>query len=127
MPPETSRHVALWPAMAVGDLDTMFGASKQPGMMGFVTLDRPEWVSAPDARHVNDGDLSFCFVAGTQAYCVPLFVIDYYHTVNTELGGEPVVLVSCDRCASSGAWGARIDDGRVLRFHNWGILEAQLA
>ncbi len=113
--------------MAVGDLDLMFGAAKKPGLMGFVTLDRPEWVSAADARHVRDADLAFCFVAGTQAYCLPFFVVDYYHTINTELGGEPVVLVSCDRCASSGAWSTRIDDGRVLRFHNWGILEAQLA
>jgi hypothetical protein len=127
MPPDPSHPVASWPSMAVGDLEQMFGAATKPGLMGFVTLDHPEWVSAADAQHVRDHDLAFCFVTDAGAYCVPMFVVDYYHTINTELGGEPVVLVSCDRCASSGAWRSRIDDGRVLRFHNWGIFEAQLA
>jgi hypothetical protein len=110
----------------VPEIDRMFGAASQPGLMGFVTLDAPSWMPAREASQVRDDDLVFGVVTEDGAHCLPFYVVDYYHTVNTTFGDLPVVLVSCDRCGTAGAWIARAPDGRQLVFRNWGILQAQL-
>jgi hypothetical protein len=78
------------------------------------------------SKHVRDDDTVFGFLAGGDPYCVPFFIIDYYHTVNGVLAGKPMVLGSCDRCGSAGAWWARTPSGRALSFQNWGIVDGQL-
>ncbi len=122
----TTEDSAGVPPRVVPDLDRIFGAASLPGLMGFVTLDDPEWTQAHDAVQVRDDDLVFGVVTEGGAHCLPFYVVDYYHTVNTTFDGVPVVLVSCDRCGTAGAWVARAPDGRTLRFSNWGILQAQL-
>jgi hypothetical protein len=117
-----------------GAIDTQTGGpnatqsgSQAPGkQLGFLPLDRPEWLPAARSNHVRDDDIVFGFLAGGDPYCVPFFIIDYYHTVNGVLAAGPIVLVSCDRCGSAGAWWARAPSGHALSFQNWGILEGQL-
>lgn len=114
------------PQRVAPNLDRIFGAAGSAGLMGFVTLETPEWLRARDAVDVRDDDLVFGVVTDDAEHCVPFYVVDYYHTVNTHFADVPVALVSCDRCGSSGAWIARAPDGRALTFSNWGILQAQL-
>jgi len=56
----------------------------------FRPWDRPEWVRAEEHPGVRDDDYVLGFKVGGVAYCLPIYIIDYYHIINGEVEGTPV-------------------------------------
>ena len=62
---------------------------KKALQVGFKSYDDPAWVAADDAMHMRDDDYVLGVLVDGQPYCMPQFIIDYYHTVNSEIEGHP--------------------------------------
>ena len=61
----------------------------------FVSLSHPPSVRADEAGDIMRDDdyvIGFSYKGVTQAS--PLWLVDYYHSINQSVGGEPVVLFS---------------------------------
>jgi hypothetical protein len=62
--------------------------------IGFATWDNPQWVPASEAVHLRDDDYVLGVKHGDKAYCMPIYIIDYYHLINAVLEGEHVYFSS---------------------------------
>jgi hypothetical protein len=71
------------------ELDMAWQPPKQAMLIAFKAFDEPQWVTADEATHMRDDDYVLGISIGDDAYCMPQFIIDYYHTINAQLGEHP--------------------------------------
>lgn len=60
-----------------------------PGNL-FRPWDKPRWVGAEEHSGIRDDDYVLGFEVEDRPYCVPLYIIDYYHVINGDAGGVPL-------------------------------------
>lgn len=77
---------------------------------------------------MRDDDYVVGLEVDGQARAYPLWVIDHYHIVNDRAGGEQVVVVSCERCQTGGAFIADVEGNpaRPPLFRGVGFMNATL-
>ncbi len=70
------------------------GYLRQPDTEGHGNLfrpwDKPEWVRADEHSGIRDDDYVLGFKVVDRPYCLPLYILDYYHVINGEAEGTPV-------------------------------------
>lgn len=87
--------------------------------------DHPEFIDAVPADHMRESDYVVGLVHRGVAAAFPLWITDYYHVVNCELAGDPVMFTTCERCQSGSAFLAVLD-GKPARFSATGMYNASL-
>jgi hypothetical protein len=76
------------------ELDLAWQPPKQAMLIAFKAFDEPEWVKVEDAAHMRDDDYVLGINLDGAAYCMPQYIIDYYHTINAQLGDHPAFFSS---------------------------------
>ena len=76
------------------ELDLAWQPPKQAMLIAFKAFDDPSWVSASEAHHMRDDDYVLGINLDDAAYCMPQYIIDYYHTINAQLGDHPAFFSS---------------------------------
>jgi hypothetical protein len=76
------------------ELDLAWQPPKQAMLIAFKAFDEPQWVTADKATHMRDDDYVLGISVGADDYCMPQFIIDYYHTINAQLGDHPAFFSS---------------------------------
>lgn len=71
------------------DITLAFRPPRRALEIAFKCLDDAHWVPARTATHMRDDDYALGLKVGDKQYCVPIHIIDYYHTINTEIAGHP--------------------------------------
>lgn len=65
------------------------------------SIDRPKYVSAEDANHVEDDESVIAINIGGDARAYPTRLLDHHEIVNDTIGGEPVAITWCPLCGSA--------------------------
>ncbi len=76
------------------ELDLAWQPPKQAMLIAFKAFDDPSWVPASEAHQMRDDDYVLGINLDGAAYCMPQYIIDYYHTVNAQLGDHPAFFSS---------------------------------
>ncbi|MFC1762573.1 DUF3179 domain-containing (seleno)protein [Planctomycetota bacterium] len=87
--------------------------------------DRPQFVSAPDARHMRADDYVVGLVYQGHARAYPLWVTDNYHMINDRIAGDAILFSTCERCQSGSAFISKLN-GQEVKFSAMGMYNASL-
>lgn len=120
----TRRHSAAAHASYDTGIAANFEMSAHTGRL-IASLARPRFGPADPAPHMREDDVVIGVVHGEEARAYPIWIVDYYHVINTTQGGDPVVIASCERCQTGAAFLARID-GHRIRLYAAGMYNATL-
>lgn len=117
---QTSRYVA------VDVSDQRLAPGVQPDRLfqkavSSTRLDRPPTEPLADAGF-SSGELVLGVTKGGSARAYVLSQIAFYHLVNDELGGQPLLVTFCARCFSGGAFDPVVD-GQSLTFQVHGVYQ----
>jgi hypothetical protein len=90
--------------------------------------DHPVTVAADRADHMRDDDYVIGVLHRGVARAYPLWAIDYHHVVNDRMGGDRIIVTSCERCQSGSAFLAEPpgNPAREPLFRGVGLLDAVL-
>jgi hypothetical protein len=87
--------------------------------------DRPQYVTPKDAAHMRTDDYVVGVEHAGQCRAYPLWITDNYHMINDQMGGDPVLFSTCERCQSGSAFISKID-GKPVKFSAMGMYNASL-
>ncbi len=112
-----------WPRTDFARAGVAFGEimSGGPPKDGIPSIDRPQFVSVAEARHMKDVEPVVGLVLAGEARAYPVSVLMWHEIVNDTIGGVPVAVTYCPLCNSAVVFDRRLD-GRVLDFGTTGKL-----
>ena len=90
--------------------------------------DEPQTVEAAAATHMRADDYVIGVLFKGRARAYPLWIIDHYHIVNDRVEDEPLVVASCERCQTGGAFIPAVEGNpnRPPLFRGVGFMNATL-
>ncbi|MEX0828027.1 MAG: DUF3179 domain-containing protein, partial [Haliea sp.] len=92
-----------------------------PPRDGIPAIDQPRYVQASTMDQLADGDLVLGLVHNGIARAYPTRILVWHEIVNTEFGGEAVVITFCPLCGTGLAFASSLDN-RQLDFGVSGLL-----
>ena len=84
-------------------------------------IDKPKFVAAADADHVDDNDVILAIERNGDARAYPTRILDRHEIVNDTIGGTPIAITYCPLCGS-GVGVLRTVNGEVTEFGVSGVL-----
>lgn len=87
--------------------------------------DNPKFAHSGEISHMRPDDYVVGFTHKNTSVAFPMWIVDYYHAVNCEIEGDPILFTSCERCQSGAAFLAQ-KDGKPLKFSAFGMCHAAL-
>jgi hypothetical protein len=85
------------------------------------SIDKPKFVAANSASHVNDDDVVLAIVWQGEHRAYPSSILDRHEIVNDTIAGTPIAITWCPLCGS-GVGIRREVDGKVTEFGVSGLL-----
>ncbi len=90
--------------------------------------DNPDMCPREATEHMREDDyvIGVLFEGSARAY--PLWIVDHYHIVNDRVGDQPLLVVSCERCQTGGAFIPEVkgNENRPPLFRGVGFMNATL-
>jgi hypothetical protein len=86
-----------------------------PGMMPYVAILEPQFVSAAEARFLDDDDILIGVAAGTMAKAYPAADLTQHGSVNDQMPDGPIEVTWCGTCNTGAVFRAKFK-GQTLHF-----------
>ncbi|CAN5715567.1 hypothetical protein BH18ACT15_BH18ACT15_03980 [soil metagenome] len=90
--------------------------------------DNPAMCCKADAEHMRDDDYVIGVLFKGRARAYPLWIVDHYHIINDRVEEDPLLVVSCERCQTGGAFIPEVkgNEDRPPLFRGVGFMNATL-